>query len=141
MSGWDEALKVSREMTGKALPLARLLADAIDYAEERHAGHAPAGHATASKFDELKHIPGFAETFLVDGKPPESSGAAFASPPGIDVDARRRTVWTALPRPAGGRTGARHGDVGLPVTLSRFAARTSPARLRRWRLRISGGDL
>jgi gamma-glutamyltranspeptidase/glutathione hydrolase len=33
VSGWDEALKVSREMTGKALPLARLLADAIDYAQ------------------------------------------------------------------------------------------------------------
>ncbi|KAE8276812.1 oxamate amidohydrolase, partial [Enterobacter sp. C6] len=30
VSGWDEALKVSREMTDRALPLARLLADAID---------------------------------------------------------------------------------------------------------------
>lgn len=32
VSGWDEALKVSRELTGKSLPLTRLLEDAIGYA-------------------------------------------------------------------------------------------------------------
>jgi gamma-glutamyltranspeptidase/glutathione hydrolase len=57
VSGWDEALKVSREMTGKALPLARLLADAIDYAQNGTPVTASQAHATASKFDELKAIP------------------------------------------------------------------------------------
>jgi gamma-glutamyltranspeptidase/glutathione hydrolase len=33
VSGWDDALKVSHALTGNALPLARLLADAIDYAQ------------------------------------------------------------------------------------------------------------
>jgi gamma-glutamyltranspeptidase/glutathione hydrolase len=79
VSGWDEALKVSREMTGKALPLARLLADAIDYAQNGTPVTASQAHATASKFDELKDIPGFAETWLVDGKPPQV-GSRFYQP-------------------------------------------------------------
>ena len=58
VSGWDEALKVSREMTGKALPLARLLADAIEYAQNGTPVTPSQAHATASKFDELKDIPG-----------------------------------------------------------------------------------
>ncbi|MEF3019372.1 gamma-glutamyltransferase, partial [Pseudomonas aeruginosa] len=29
VSGWDEALRISRDLTGRALPVARLLADAI----------------------------------------------------------------------------------------------------------------
>ncbi|HHT7401516.1 TPA: oxamate amidohydrolase, partial [Raoultella ornithinolytica] len=34
VSGWDEALKISQTLTGKALPLARLLEDAIRYAAD-----------------------------------------------------------------------------------------------------------
>jgi len=34
VSGWEEALHISQTLTGKALPLARLLADAIGYATE-----------------------------------------------------------------------------------------------------------
>lgn len=79
VSGWEEALKVSREMTGRALPLARLLADAIDYAQNGTPVTPSQAHATASKFDELKDIPGFAETWLVDGKPPEV-GSRFYQP-------------------------------------------------------------
>ncbi|USS96905.1 gamma-glutamyltransferase (plasmid) [Serratia symbiotica] len=44
---------------------------AIDYAQNGAPVTASQAHATASKFDELKDLPGFAETWLVDGKPPQ----------------------------------------------------------------------
>ncbi len=80
VSGWDEALKVSREMTGKALPLARLLADAIDYAQNGTPVTASQAHATASKFDELKAIPASRKPgwWTVSRR---RSGAGFTSPP------------------------------------------------------------
>ena len=62
VSGWAEALKVSHALTGNALPLTRLLADAIDYARNGTPVTASQATATASKFDELKDLPGFAET-------------------------------------------------------------------------------
>ena len=53
------------------MPLSRLLADAIHYAESG----VPVTHSqsslTAKKSEELKPIPGFAKTFLVNGKAPE----------------------------------------------------------------------
>ncbi|EKS7109905.1 gamma-glutamyltransferase [Enterobacter ludwigii] len=79
VSGWDEALKVSRTLTGTALPLNRLLADAIDYARNGTPVTASQAAATASKLDELKDLPGFAETWLADGKPPQV-GSRFYQP-------------------------------------------------------------
>jgi gamma-glutamyltranspeptidase/glutathione hydrolase len=66
-------------MRGTALPLARLLADAIDYAQNGTPVTASQASATASKFDELKDLPGFAETWLIDGKPPRV-GSRFYQP-------------------------------------------------------------
>ena len=46
VSGWNEALRISRDLTGRALPVDRLLADAIGYAEDGipvTASHALAG--------------------------------------------------------------------------------------------------
>ena len=59
VSGWDEALRISRDLTGRALPVARLLADAIGYAEDGIPVTASQAHATASKLEELRHQPGF----------------------------------------------------------------------------------
>lgn len=71
VSGWQEALKISAAWGGK-LPLARLLEDAIHYAEVG-IPVTPSQHAsTAAKLDELVSQPGFADTFLVDGKAPEA---------------------------------------------------------------------
>ena len=71
VSGWGAAHALAREWGGK-LPLSRLLEDAIWYAREgipvTHSQHA----ATAAKRAELVGIPGFAETFLVDGAAPAS---------------------------------------------------------------------
>ncbi|HBW0796179.1 oxamate amidohydrolase, partial [Klebsiella pneumoniae] len=51
VSGWDEALRISRDLTGRALPVARLLADAIGYAEDGIPVTASQAHATASKLE------------------------------------------------------------------------------------------
>ncbi len=75
VGGWQEALQVAAEQGG-GLPLTRLLADAIHYAE---AGIpvTPSQHlATRSKQAELAGIPGFAETFLDKGEPP-AAGQLF----------------------------------------------------------------
>ncbi|MGD9833377.1 MAG: gamma-glutamyltransferase family protein [Piscinibacter sp.] len=73
ISGWGAAHALAKEWGGR-LPLARLLEDAIWYAREgipvTHSQRA----ATAAKRDEIRAIPGFAETFLVDGEAP----AAFS---------------------------------------------------------------
>ncbi|WP_458294855.1 gamma-glutamyltransferase, partial [Klebsiella oxytoca] len=79
VSGWDEALKVSRELTGAALPLTRLLEDAIGYAANGIPVTASQASASADKFSELRDQPGFAETFLVDGQPPKA-GSRFLQP-------------------------------------------------------------
>ncbi|EPC4603102.1 oxamate amidohydrolase [Klebsiella pneumoniae] len=79
VSGWDEALRISRDLTGRALPVARLLADAIGYAEDGIPVTASQAHATASKLEELRHQPGFSETWLVAGEAPRP-GSRFRQP-------------------------------------------------------------
>ena len=71
VAGWQAALALSADWGGK-MALDRLLEDAIQHAE---AGFAPSENqirTTAEKQAELEAVPGFAETYLVDGKPPEA---------------------------------------------------------------------
>ena len=79
LSGWDEALKISAELGGGKLPLARLLADAIRYA----AGGIPVtpsqASATRNKYHELSRVPGFAGAFLQCGEIP-AAGSRFCQP-------------------------------------------------------------
>src|SRR5882762_2839634 len=69
IAGWSLALEAAHACGGK-LPLAELLGPAIRHAREGFAisrGHAVcAAHGLA----DLKSAPGFAETFLINGKPP-----------------------------------------------------------------------
>ncbi|PLP02987.1 gamma-glutamyltransferase, partial [Klebsiella pneumoniae] len=58
---------------------ARLLADAIGYAEDGIPVTASQAHATASKLEELRHQPGFSETWLVAGEAPRP-GSRFRHP-------------------------------------------------------------
>ncbi len=75
VGGWHEALKISAGWGGK-LPLARLLEDAIHYAEVG-IPVTPSQHAsTAGKLHELADQPGFAETYLIDGNVP-AAGERF----------------------------------------------------------------
>lgn len=70
VSGWQEALTISTEGWAGKLPLSRLLADAVRYAREGYTVSESQAQATTTKFEQLAHQPGFAEVFLLDGKPP-----------------------------------------------------------------------
>jgi gamma-glutamyltranspeptidase/glutathione hydrolase len=78
LSGWDAAFKLSRRWGGH-LPLTRLLADAIHYAEKGVAVTASQSSATSAKRGELEAQPGFRETFLSGGIAPPA-GSLFRQP-------------------------------------------------------------
>ena len=59
--------------TGGRMPLAVLLEAAIRHARDGYKVTASQARLTAEKFDELVGVPGFAATFLVDGKPPAAA--------------------------------------------------------------------
>lgn len=71
VSGWGKAHELSKSAGGR-MPLSRLLADAIHYAEAGIAVTPSQSLLTAKKLAELKDQPGFAHTFLVDHKAPEA---------------------------------------------------------------------
>ncbi len=78
VGSWDTALEVSHQHGG-GLPLHRLLRDACQYAHDGVPVTASQAAATAFKFDEVAHQPGFAERFLTDGAVP-TTGALFKQP-------------------------------------------------------------
>lgn len=79
VAGWQEALALGAQWDGGALPLARLLAPAIDLAETGMPVSA-SQHALAEDDGMgLHQAPGFAATFLVDGAPPPVD-ASFRQP-------------------------------------------------------------
>ncbi len=69
ISGWHTALDVASRW-GDALPLERLLADAIRHAREGVVVTDSQHALTRDKLDGLKPVPGFAEVFLAHGAPP-----------------------------------------------------------------------
>lgn len=69
VSGWMLALQAAEAYRGK-LPLDVLLGPAIRHAREGYVVARSQARLTAEKLAECRDAPGFAETFLVDGKPP-----------------------------------------------------------------------
>jgi oxamate amidohydrolase len=69
ISGWMLALEVAKAQGG-TLPLDVLLGHAIRQASEGTPVARSLANLTAAVADELKTVPGFAQTFLIDGKPP-----------------------------------------------------------------------
>ncbi len=76
ISGWGAAYELSRRSLRGRLPLARLLDDAIHYAERGIVVTAGQAVATANKLAELTPQPGFADTFLPGGAAP-AAGSLF----------------------------------------------------------------
>lgn len=70
IGGWRLALDAAKAQGGK-MPLDVLLGNAIGHARGGTTVTRSQAVLTADKLPELKDVPGFAETFLVDGKPPE----------------------------------------------------------------------
>src|SRR5215470_11998234 len=71
IGGWMLALDAAKANGGK-LPLDVLLGAAIRHARDGYVVARSQARLTAEKLSELKDVPGFAATFLVDGKPPEA---------------------------------------------------------------------
>jgi gamma-glutamyltranspeptidase/glutathione hydrolase len=78
VSGWDAALEVGRRWGG-AIPLSRILADAVHYARHGVPVTASQHRHTAAKLGELHAVPGFAGHYLAGGGPP-AVGACFRQP-------------------------------------------------------------
>jgi gamma-glutamyltranspeptidase/glutathione hydrolase len=72
VSGWAKALE-SASNWGKALPLSRLLADAIAYAEDGVPVTDSHCDMVKQKLAELQPVPGFRDVFLTDGEPKKGS--------------------------------------------------------------------
>ncbi|MGB0577369.1 MAG: gamma-glutamyltransferase family protein [Alphaproteobacteria bacterium] len=70
VSGWQMALAESKRRGG-SMPLSRLFEDAIQHARNGTPVSGTLHRNAAGKLDELKDVPGFAETFLVDGVAPD----------------------------------------------------------------------
>jgi gamma-glutamyltranspeptidase len=70
VAAWMLALEVAKAQGGR-LPLTALLDAAIRHAGDGYVVTKSQARLTAEKLAELKDVPGFAATFLADGKPPE----------------------------------------------------------------------
>ncbi len=133
VSGWQAALEVSRRWGGR-LPLTRMLADAIQYAQAGAPVTDSQARFTTAKLAELTDVPGFAGQFLLAGAPPRA-GMPFRQPrladtlerlaaAGLD-DFYRGQIGTAL--------AAELKRVGSPVTGADLGAQraveTTPLRV------------
>jgi gamma-glutamyltranspeptidase/glutathione hydrolase len=78
ISGWQAALEVSAAWGG-SMPLARLLEDALHYADAGFPVSDSQYHNTVAKRAELADVPGWADTFLSAGEPPVP-GALYKQP-------------------------------------------------------------
>jgi gamma-glutamyltranspeptidase len=70
VAGWMLAQEAAKAQGGK-LPLAMLLAPAIEHAREGYTVARSQAALSTDKLAEVKDVSGFAQVFLVDGKPPE----------------------------------------------------------------------
>ena len=80
VSSWELALSISGAEWSGRMPLARLLDDAIHYAEHGFAATKSQSMATCAKLAELAAQPGFAQRFLPEGSPP-AEGSLFTQKP------------------------------------------------------------
>src|SRR6266851_3245088 len=116
LAGWTLALEVARAQ-GARLPLGELLAPAIRHAREGYAVTRSQARLTAEKLAELKDVPGFAQTFLVDGKPPEAGATLKQTALAATLDHLAHTGLDDFYRGDVGREIAGDLDrVGSPVT-------------------------
>lgn len=71
LGGWALALEAAKALGG-TLPLDVLLAPAIRQARDGYVVTRSQARLSTEKLAELKEVPGFAQTFLPEGKPPQA---------------------------------------------------------------------
>jgi gamma-glutamyltranspeptidase/glutathione hydrolase len=116
IAGWTLALEAAKSHGGR-MPLADLLAPAIRHAREGYIVARSQAALTADKLAELKDVPGFAPTFLVEGKPPEAGRSLTQAALAATLDHLGHTGLDDFYRGDIGREIAGDLDrVGSPVT-------------------------
>lgn len=129
ISGWGAAYQLSRRALRGRLPLARLLQDAIYYAEHGVVVTSSQALHTANKKSDLSPQPGFAETFLAAGEAPSPGSVFVQKRLGATLRRIARAGAEDFYRGELARAIARDLErAGSPLTLVDFAAHR--ARLR-----------
>jgi len=120
VSGWMAALERARGW-GPALPLSRLLADALCYARDGFAVSATQAHNTRDKRAELQTRPGFAQTFLPEGAVPTPGSRLRLEPLARTLDQLAREGLDDFYRGALARSMAQDLEaVGSPLRIADF---------------------
>jgi oxamate amidohydrolase len=125
---WMLALRAA-EAYGGNLPLDVLLAPAIRHAREGYTVTRSQARLTAEKLAECHDAPGFAQTFLIDGKPP-AEGATL----------KQEALAATLDHLANeGLTDFYRGDVGREIAtdLERIGSPVTRADLERYEARVA----
>ncbi|MBV6487946.1 MAG: gamma-glutamyltransferase [Pseudorhodoplanes sp.] len=128
VGGWALALEAAKAHGGR-MPLRDLLAPAIRAAGEGYVVTRSQAQLTADKLDELKDAPGFAQAFLVDGKPPQQGDVLSQTAFAATLDHLAQAGLDDFYRGDVGREIAADLErIGSPVTradLERYAAYTA----------------
>jgi gamma-glutamyltranspeptidase/glutathione hydrolase len=126
IAGWMQALEAARALGGR-LPLDLLLGPAIRHARDGYTVAASQARLTAEKLDELKDVPGFAATFLLDGKPPAAGAVLRQSALAGTLEHLARAGLDDFYRGDVAREVAADLDrVGSPVTREDLAGARAP---------------
>jgi len=128
IGGWALALEAAKAAGGR-LPLETLLGHAIRHARDGYVVTRSQARLTAEKLIELEAVPGFAKTFLVDGKPPD---------PGRTM--RQEALASTLDHLAhAGLDDFYRGDVGREIAadLDRFGCPVTRDDLVRYRASVA----
>lgn len=127
IGGWALAMEAARALGGR-MPLGELFGAAIRAAREGTMVTRSQAALTTEKLAELKDVPGFAATFLVDGKPP-AEGATLRQPAlAVTLDHLARA----------GLDDFYHGDVGREIAadLERIGSPVTRGDLERYEAKV-----
>ena len=130
IAGWMLALEAARAVGGKGLPLDVLLHTAIGHARDGYLVSKSQERLTTEKLAELKDVPGFAETFLPEGKPPKAGTKLRQSALANTLDHFTR---------AGGLDDFYRGDIGREIAadLEKIGSPVTREDLKRYRATIA----
>ncbi len=131
VAGWMLALEAAKAQTGKGtrakLPLHVLFEAAIKHAREGYVVTRSQARLTVDKYAELETVPGFLQTFLLDGKPPEAGAKLKQEAFAATLDQLAQAGLADFYRGDVGREIAADLErIGSPVTradLEKFEAR------------------
>ena len=123
IGGWQRALAISGGHWGGSIPLARLLEDAIHYADAGVPVTASQEMNTRGKRAEIENVPGFMERFVPGGKVPGTGDLFFGARLGATFRRLAEAGLEDFYRGDLARSMARDlGSLGSPLALSDLEA-------------------